>query len=189
MRAAPAPTVNYTVRRASEADLRGVQRALANSWRVGYDGVIDRMTLREQTADLDEFYPPDRFADKLADDRLAYFVAVSADDVAGVCTVNWALDNTHAFVPDGAAQLRSLYLDPAYWRHGIGTALYEASLDHLRDLATTPDRLHVEVLAANDRAGGFYEAVGFEPYATGTVTLYGETFPTDRLRQPLDGSL
>ncbi len=169
--------------------MRGVQRALANSWRVGYDGLIDEATLRERTADLDEFYPPDRYEAKLADDRLAYFVAVSAGDVAGVCTVNWAPDNTHDFVPDGDAQLRSLYLDPAYWREGIGTALYEACADRLRDLVDSPDRLYVEVLAANDRARGFYEAVGFESYAEGTVTLFGETHATDRLRWPVGGSL
>lgn len=181
--------MDYTVRRAREGDRRGVQRALANSWRVGYDGLVDGTTLRERTADPGAFYPSDRLADKLADDRLAYFVAVSAGDVAGLCTVNWGPDNTHEFVPGGAAQLRSPYLDPAYWRHGIGTALYEACVDRLRDIADTPDRLHVEVLAANDHARGFYEAVGFESYAKGTVTLYGETLVTDRLRRPLDGSL
>lgn len=180
--------MEHTVRRAREADIWGVRRALANAWRVGYDGVIDEATLRERTADLEAFYPRERFADKLADDRLVYLVASVAGDVAGVCTVNWAPDNTHDFVPDGDAQLRSVYVDPAYWREGIGTALYEAGVDRLRDLSDPPDRLHVEALAANDRARGFYEAVGFDPDAEGTVTLFGETHATDRLRRPT-GSL
>lgn len=177
--------MEHTVRRARDTDLRGIQRALANSWRVGYDGVIDETTLREQTADLDEFYPRERFADKLDDDRLACFVAISAGDVAGICTVNWAPDNTHEFVPSGAAQLRSLYPDPAYWRQGIDTTLYEAGVDWLRSLDETSARLYVEVLATNDRARGFYEAVDLEPYAEGTVTLYGQTYATNRLRQSI----
>ncbi len=175
--------MEHTVRRAREPDLWGVRRALANAWRVGYDGVIDGATLRERTADLEAFYPRERFLDKLTDDRLAYFLASVGGDVAGVCTVNWAPDNTHDFVPDGAAQLRSVYVDPAYWREGVGTALYEAGVDRLRALPSQPERLYVEVLAANDHAHGFYEAVGFEHHAEGTVTLFGESHATDRLRR------
>jgi len=177
--------MEHAVRRARRGDLRGIQRAVANAWRVGYDGVIDAETLRAETGDPTAFYPAERFERKLDDDRLAVLVAGSRGDVAGIATANWGPENTHEFVPAGEAQLRSLYLDPAYWRAGIGTALYRAAV---AALPAGPETLHVEVLSANDRARAFYESVGFKRYDTREIALYG-TRSTELLRQPVPDSL
>lgn len=142
----------FTVRTARSADLQGVRRALANSWRVGYDDVLDPERLREHTADLAAFYPAERFERKLDDGRLRFLVAVAGGDVAGAATADWGPNNTHEFVPAGAAQPRSAYVDPAYWRNGAGTALTERALSTLRSLDAPPGELYVEVLADNDRA-------------------------------------
>ena len=142
----------FTVRTARSADLQGVRRALANSWRVGYDGVLDPERLREHTADLAAFYPAERFERKLDDGRLRFLVAVAGGDVASAATADWGPDNTHEFVPAGAAQLRSAYVDPAYWRDGAGTALTERALSTLRSLDAPPGELYVEICSPTTTA-------------------------------------
>jgi ribosomal protein S18 acetylase RimI-like enzyme len=202
--------VNPTVRRARRVDCRGIQRAVANSWREAYDGLLDSETLRAETRDPASFYPAERFEHKLDDPTLRFLVATSRSDgaeacddargshddaagarvdVAGICNITWGPETTHEFVTDDGAQLRALYLDPAYWRTGIGTSLCDAAVETLHerfDPDERPGTLFVEVLAANDRARGFYEAVGFERFDGREIDLYGETLATDLLRQSVE---
>ncbi|WP_435062985.1 GNAT family N-acetyltransferase [Halobaculum sp. EA56] len=168
-----------TVRPARAGDLRGIRETLARSWRRGYDGLLDADALAEATADPAEFYPAERFERKRADDELLFLVAVVDDGVAGVSNVAWGETNTHAFVPDDAAQHRAVYVDPDHWGEGIGTALVRRGSDALDD--ETPE--YVECLAANERGRRFYESLGFERYGGGTVELFGEAYPTDRFRR------
>lgn len=168
--------MDLTVRRATEDDLSGVQRVVANSWRQGYDGLIDEKTLSELTDSPTEFYPKERFLEKLYDDELLYLVALTDGDVAGILNFCWGEDNTHEFVEQDGCQIRSLYLDPQFWRCGFGTALVETGL---REAPSMGDKLFVEVLSANERGCAFYESVGFRHYSGRTITLYGETFETE----------
>lgn len=172
--------MDRTVRRATEDDLAGVQRAVANSWREGYDGLMDEETLSELTDSAAEFYPEDRFLRKLRDDELLFLVALSDGEIAGIINFCWGEDNTHEFVEQDGCQLRSLYLDPQFWRRGFGTALFETGL---RESPEGVDDLFVEVLSANERGRAFYESVGFRHYSGRTIPLYGETFDTELYRR------
>ncbi|UIP00756.1 GNAT family N-acetyltransferase [Halobaculum sp. CBA1158] len=164
------------VRPVCAGDLRGVQETLARSWRRGYDDVLDGDALVEATTDPTEFYPEERFERKRADGELLFLVAVVDDGIAGVCNVAWGESNTHAFVPDDAAQHRAVYVAPDYWGEGVGKALVRRGSDALED--GTPE--YVECLAANERGRRFYESLGFERYDGGTVDLFDGTHPTDR---------
>lgn len=172
--------MKLAIRRARTDDLSGIQRAIANSWREGYGDLLPAETLHELTDSPAEFYPKDRYHDKLSDDRLLYLVALSDDEVAGIVNCCWGDANTHDFVDPGDCQVRSLYLDPQYWRQGIGTALLNESADRL---PPTLDTLIVEVLSQNYRGCAFYESVGFEPVSTGTIELYGGSFDTQIYRR------
>jgi GNAT superfamily N-acetyltransferase len=61
--------------------------------------------------------------------------------------------------PPPAGQIRTLFVAPARWRRGVGTALMGAALDDLRERGYT----HATVwsFAANERANAFYERHGF----------------------------
>jgi ribosomal protein S18 acetylase RimI-like enzyme len=66
-----------------------------------------------------------------------------------------------------------LYVDPAHRGRGLGPRLLDALV---RKLPADADRLFIEHFAANDRAGAFYERIGFrvdrtEPSPTGDPGL------------------
>lgn len=78
---------------------------------------------------------------------------------------------------EDAVQMRSVYVDPAYWRKGVGTELIEDGL------YKTPDGLkevHVEVLAENEQGREFYNSLGFKRYSSGSVDLAGRELATVR---------
>jgi GNAT superfamily N-acetyltransferase len=69
--------------------------------------------------------------------------------------------------PDGAAELDALFVEPHFWKHGIGRLL----VDHVAKLAGgwAASFLHV---IGNPHAEGFYVSCGFR--VTGTVeTQFG----------------
>lgn len=175
--------MNRTIRRATEDDISGIQRAVANSWRQGYDGLISEETLVELTDCPTEFYPEERFQRKLSDEELLFFVALADDEVAGIINFCWGEQNTHDFVKRDGCQIRSLYLDPQFWRSGFGTALFETGLE---ECPSSVEKLFVEVLSANERGCAFYESVGFSHYSSRTITLYGETFETELYQREPD---
>lgn len=57
---------------------------------------------------------------------------------------------------DGDAELDGLFVEPAYWRHGIGRALVEQA----ERIARADGAAHLWV-TANTRALGFYDSCGF----------------------------
>ena len=57
---------------------------------------------------------------------------------------------------DGDAQLDGLFVDPPYWRQGIGRLLLKYALEHTPQSGAT--KLHV---LANPHALAFYQSTGF----------------------------
>lgn len=167
---------DHEVRTARRSDLPAIQAAVVDSWRVGYDGVIDAERLAEITSDPAEFYPEERFESKLADDELVFLVAIpEGEEPRGIANLNWGVENTHEFVPDGESQFRAVYVHSEHWGEGVGTALFEAGLEQLpSDL----DRIWVECLDENDRGKRFYRSLGFSPADSREIDLYGEVHPT-----------
>ena len=87
-----------------------------------------------------------------AEEDRAYFAGVVAD---GAGTVAVEDGRVVAFVALGPAQVEHLYVEPAYWRRGIGSAL----LRHAQ--AVRPDGLDLWVFQRNTGAIAFYERHGF----------------------------
>ncbi|AFZ74880.1 GNAT family N-acetyltransferase [Natronobacterium gregoryi] len=172
--------MDRTIRRATADDISGIQRVVANSWRDAYDGLISEEQLVELTDRPAEFYPEERFQRKLNDEELLFFVALAGDEVAGLINFCWGEDNTHEFVESDGCQIRSLYLDPRFWREGIGTSLFETGREAIPGEI---DELFVEVLSANERGRAFYESIGFTQIDHRTVTLYGEPLETQLYRR------
>ncbi|WP_254536230.1 GNAT family N-acetyltransferase [Halomarina litorea] len=89
-------------------------------------------------------------------------VATDADDrVVGYAFV---LPEDLSLVWD-AAVLNELYLDEDWRGTGAADALMDAAVAHARDQDLPIDRMVLDVDPDNDRASGFYEKRGFEPWA------------------------
>ena len=59
--------------------------------------------------------------------------------------------------PDGETELDGLFVEPNFWRHGIGRSL----VDHCGNYAIASNSTALYVIG-NSHAKGFYEACGFE---------------------------
>jgi len=78
---------------------------------------------------------------------------------------------------DGDAELDGLFVEPAYWRHGIGRALVEQA----ERIATADGAANLWV-TANTRALGFYDSCGFV-----TVGEVATCFrPAPKMRKSID---
>lgn len=97
----------------------------------------------------------------------------NADDVVGFVRVRYG--GTDEFLGPLESEVVDLYVDPAHWRDGIGTALLEAADEWT---PATLEGVATEVLAANERGQAFLEANGFEPDETAERTLAGEPHET-----------
>jgi GNAT superfamily N-acetyltransferase len=157
-----------TVRVATAADARAVAELNVAGWRAGYAGLIsqdilDRLSVDERKAMWD---------DLLAREEVMTFVAESGGRVAGYTAV----------VTGPPPEVKTLYVDPAQWRRGIGSALMRRGLDALAAAGCTD--VIVWVFTRNEQARAFYAGFGFEPDG---VTTYDP--PTDldmvRLRRSL----
>jgi GNAT superfamily N-acetyltransferase len=98
----------------------------------------------------------------------AVFVAASPDDLAGFAVI----------LPraDGDAELDGLFVEPAWWRRGIGRLLVSHCEERARERGARA--LHV---VGNAHALAFYAACGFEAVGT-TQTRFA---PGTLLRRPL----
>jgi GNAT superfamily N-acetyltransferase len=78
---------------------------------------------------------------------------------------------------DGDAELDGLFVEPTYWRHGIGRAL----LGQVERMATADGAANLWV-TANTRALGFYDSCGFV-----TVGEVATRFrPAPKMRKSID---
>jgi GNAT superfamily N-acetyltransferase len=92
----------------------------------------------------------------LSDPAVTLLMAEENGEALGYCNCGESRD------PDASAdvgEVRTLFVAPAAWRHGAGSALMAAALDDLRERGYS--EATVWSFAANERANAFYESAGF----------------------------
>jgi GNAT superfamily N-acetyltransferase len=104
----------------------------------------------------DEFWVRD-FEDELAALPGYYRALLIARDDGGELLGSAAVKH----LPDGAAELKRLYVRSAARGTGLGKALAAAAIDRARDLGYTVIRL--DTLPKMEAARGIYGSLGFEP--------------------------
>ena len=104
----------------------------------------------------DGFWKRD-FEDELAALPGYYKALLIARDDAGELVGSAAVKH----LPDGAAELKRLYVRPAARGAGLGKRLAEAAIERARELGYTVIRL--DTLPRMETARGIYAALGFEP--------------------------
>ena len=147
------------VRPAAPADARGIAETQARAWDAAYRGLLPDAMIDAVTPDVREA----RWRDILATRDSSTWVAEEDGRVVGFCSV-FAVARDADAAP-GTAEIAALYVDPAAWRRGVGSALLRAGL-----AALGPVRVTLWVLERNVAARAFYARHGFSPDGTGRET-------------------
>lgn len=148
------------IRRAVVNDAVSIAEVHVRSWQVGYRGQLPHDVLDS----LDTHQRIPRWEDTLrAADWPGRGTLVATDS-----TENHVVGFAHLMPsrnadqdPSTVGEIASFYVDPRYWRLGVGRELMSASLASLADADYTTGTLWV--LATNRRAIDFYEATGWTP--------------------------
>jgi ribosomal protein S18 acetylase RimI-like enzyme len=141
------------IRAATVEDARAIAEVHVASWRAGYRGLVDDAVLASLSVD-------ERAAmwETILTDGETVVLVAAGDPIAGFV----------AFNPD-EAEIGALYVVPARFRTGVGTALLAAADEHLDG----KPELVLWVLEGNDAARAFYEHHGYA--ADDAVALHDRT--------------
>ncbi len=142
------------VRAAQAEDATEIAGVHVRSWQVGYRGLMS-------DAYLDGLRPEDRMAQYTLDSTEpgtpATIVAAVGSVIRGFATIGPSRS-------DGSGdegELYALYVDPAYWGHGVGRLLMEEARARLAGRGFGEAILWV--LLGNERAIRFYDVDGWQP--------------------------
>jgi len=136
------------IRRAGETDNFGeISRIYALSWKTAYRGMIPDDYLDEISET--------RWSPVLRRDAKRLLLAAENARVVGAATYDAARDPKMS----GCGEIISLYLLPSHYRKGIGTELFAAVVNALREAGFAC--IYLWVLEDNAPARAFYEKNGF----------------------------
>ncbi len=146
---------NVTIRPATIADAKRMAKIHADAWQVTYrhlvpDSFLARFTYDKRTQ---------AFSAAVAKQSEESYLAELGDCVVGILTIgpNRDADLGKTFI----GEIWRIYLNPAYWRRGIGTSLVKAAEAKL--LARGYNELVLWVFRDNWQARTFYEKLGYLP--------------------------
>ncbi|MDP2856675.1 MAG: GNAT family N-acetyltransferase [Bacillota bacterium] len=157
------------IRKAGEADLRGVAQVHVDTWKATYRGIVpdeflDSLSYADSEARLR------RYLKQIAagsGDRI--YVAESDDgQVAGIATGGKSRAD-HAPL---SAEVKSVYVLPSHQRQGVGKRLIDALVT---DLASDGfSSVIICVLKENKNARRFYEGIGGQLAGKGLINIGGK---------------
>jgi L-amino acid N-acyltransferase YncA len=169
------------VRRATVADAAAIADVHVQTWRVAYRGQVPQAHLDA----LDRERSERRWANGLRDTPPPAGTAVLEDDRGAVVGfVHFSPCRDEDCDPTEVGEVSAIYLRPTHWGAGGGRLLMATAVRELTQAGFREATLWV--LATNQRARRFYEAVGWRPDgALKTDETFG--FPLDeaRYRRPL----
>jgi len=154
---APRSSSRYSIRRAAPDDARAIAETGVIGWRTAYRDLLPSAYLDGMAIDSREVAWR-HLLEADADGRTPAWVGEEASGVVGFVSGGPPRD---ADVAPPAAEIYAIYLRPEARRNGLGTALMDAAVAHLRSAGAT--YLVLWVFEANAPARAFYEALGWVP--------------------------
>lgn len=150
-----------TIREATPADAEAIAAVNVASWQVGYRDLLPEEMLAGLS--VAEFGSRWTAGLRAGGARVSTLLMCRGDEVVGYSTVG-PLRNLEdgaglAEVGTELGELRTIYVHPDHWRHGIGSRLHSAALHKLAALGFPFAVLFV--LVGNERAIGFYRQAGW----------------------------
>lgn len=144
---------NALVRPAQVSDAPQIARVHVESWRVAYRGQISDAILDAQSVERRTTF----WRDRLVQPQGTVLVSEIAQSICGFCDLIPSRDNDAE--AGLVAEIAALYVLSGHWRKGLGRALCERALAEAR--RQDYEVVTLWVLASNDHARRFYEAMGF----------------------------
>jgi GNAT superfamily N-acetyltransferase len=145
------------VRAARPSDAGAIARVHVDSWRVGYRGLLADDALEQLSVDERQATWRRLLADESAHrDGRQVDVAVAGGSVVGFVAAGPSRESDRSAL---SGEVYAVYVHPDHWSAGIGRALLDTAIAHLRTLGMP--EAHLWVLADNARARRFYELAGW----------------------------
>jgi GNAT superfamily N-acetyltransferase len=139
------------VRRAHSADASQLAKVNVNSIRSTYESLVPSSVLGSLSFRDYE----NRFHQRIVEDRWHIFVVEADGQIMGFTALGDEVEKAGQTL---TGQLNVIYLDPQWWRRGVGRLLWNETMAYARQLGWT--HLRVKVGTGNSRARRFYEAMG-----------------------------
>jgi ribosomal protein S18 acetylase RimI-like enzyme len=140
------------VRAATRDDARAIARIRIAGWRAAYPGLVAPDVLDG----LDEDGDTARFTERIGTEPDVRLLVAGRDStVEGFCTYGPDRDDA----TPGLAEIYAIYVHPAAWDAGIGSALMREALADLAERGS--HEVLVWALRGNARAADFYARHGF----------------------------
>ena len=167
---------NPSVRPAQPSDARAIAEVQIAAWRAAYAGLLPDRLLDHLSVESSE----QRWRQRLEDGSSRVLLYECTGRMAGFVDFGPSRDDDAD--PGRVGEIYALYLDPADWRKGYGSALLNQALQALR--AQRFSDVTLWVLRNNQRGIKFYEAAGFRQDGTSKLErgAQGVTLREERYR-------
>ena len=143
--------MTYTLRYAIKEDAPRIAAIHVESWRHGYKGIIHQAWLDHG---LDISKQTERWTSRLEAGRKETILVFDNKRLAGFVTAGPSRNENYP----GYAELYAIYIDPACYGRGAGTALFRACVEYVINLGF--GKMFVNVLKDNSAGRRFYEKMG-----------------------------
>ncbi len=170
-------SMKVMIRRATEADANQIAFIHINTWQTIYRGLIPDEILNNLSLTKRE----QEWQERLQAGVITWVIEYKNTLIgfASVCPTRDADGD-----PKIVAEISAIYLLPEFWRKGLGQQLCEVIIDNVSN--NNFKEIVVWVLAGNNQARHFYEAVGFHKTGDSEIDHIGDkSLPVLRYRKIL----
>ena len=140
------------IRLAVPADAPDMAQVGARSWEAAYKNILTADYIREKNASR-----PEQFKQSITDENEDSYVIQKDGVTVGIMKIAAAEDDD---LDANYCELHYIYLDPDYFRQGIGALALKLAFDKARESGKS--FISVWVFAENENAVKFYEKCGFK---------------------------
>lgn len=170
---------SYSVRPATQRDVRAVAEIHVSAWQAAYQDLMPAEHLASLS--VDKRMALWRDAVEYGEPQL--WVVTDGEQIAGFVGFDRSRDPKSK---PTTGEVWAMYAAPAHWGQGAGLALWDAAREGLIEEGCTEVTLWV--LLRNERALRFYELAGFkrEMNTARTTTVGGAKLEEIRLKRKLD---
>jgi ribosomal protein S18 acetylase RimI-like enzyme len=154
------------IRQAKSDDATEIAKIHIDSWRTAYKGIVPD----SQLSKFNYIQHSERFRQSLESDSEETYVAENDMQLIGFLTIGPCRDND--IDQNTTGEIWGIYLDPIYWRRGIGRSLCEWAENTLSTRGYK--QIALWVFADNIQSRKFYETIGYSPDGFSKILTIGK---------------